>query len=304
MTKYIADLVSVIIPTYHRAEKLNRAVDSVLAQTYKKLECIVVNDNIPNDEYSKNVYELIKKYKDDPRFIFIEQEKHINGAEARNCGIRRAKGEFIAFLDDDDWWKPEKIERLIHFIRQQPLTCGGVSTLVEFHSNGEAVRWTKPYKDGKIYLQILRRDVDVVTSSVLLKHEALDDAGYFDNSLNRHQELQLLSYFTYKYEIKLLPEYLTCNDYDSKENYPNSEQLILIKRKFFKSVKPIMNTLSRAQKRSVYAVHNLEIASVEYREKKYKKALKKGLRVLFSPSFFMIFSYIRRRNQAFQKPVK
>ena len=299
---YIDGLVSVIIPTYQRSELLGRAIDSVLNQTYKEIECIVVNDNIPNDEYSQVLYKLLNKYEADKRFVFIEQEKHINGAEARNCGIRTAKGEYVAFLDDDDWWKPEKIEHQVSFIKEQSPSCGGVSTLVEFYSGGKPFRWSRPYTDGKICLQILRREVDVTTCSIMLKHSALDDAGYFDNSLKRHQEIQLLSFFTSKYELKLLPEHLTCVNCDDCVRNPSSEQIVVVKRDFFRSVKPLIDSFSKSEKKSVYTVHELEVALVEYREKKYMKAFKRGLKAISSPkSFVMMIKAVRKRKLEYKE---
>lgn len=300
---YTEGLVSVVIPTYQRAELLNRAIDSVLNQTYPNIECIVVNDNIPNDEYSKVLYGLLEKYKSDSRFVFLEQEKHINGAEARNCGIRNAKGEYIAFLDDDDWWKPEKIERQVAFIKKQSQLCGGVSTLVEFYTKGKPFRWSRPYKDGKICLQILRREVDVTTCSIMLKHVALDDAGYFDNSLRRHQEIQLLSYFTSKYELRLLPEHLTCVNCDDCVRIPTSEKFINIKRDFFKSVKPLLESLSKSEKKSVYTVHELEIAWIEFKEKNYIKAFLRGFKAILSPiAFLMMLKVVKNRRLEYTQP--
>lgn len=298
---YIDGLVSVIIPTYQRADLLLRAIDSVLNQTYKNIECIVVNDNIRNDDYSKILYQLIEKYKTEDRFVFLEQEKHINGAEARNCGIRNAKGEYIAFLDDDDWWKPEKIEHQVDFIRQQDSSCGGVSTLVEFYSNNKPFRWSRPYEDGRISLQILRREVDVTTCSIMLKHEALDETGYFDNSLKRHQEIQLLSYFTSKYELKLLPEHLTCVNCDDSVRNPTADQIIAIKNDFFKSVKPLIDSLNKTEKRSVYTVHELEVALVEFREKKYWRAIKRGIIAVSNPqAFSMMLKVVKKRKQEYK----
>lgn len=298
---YIDGLVSVIIPTYQRSELLSRAIDSVLNQTYENIECIVVNDNIPNDEYSVLLYKLLEKYKADKRFIFIEQENHINGAEARNCGIRHARGEYVAFLDDDDWWKQEKIERQIDFIRSQGAACGGVSTLVEFYTDNRPFRWSRPYKDGKICLQILRREVDVTTCSIMLKHTALDEAGYFDNSLRRHQEIQLLAYFTSKYELKLLPEHLTCVNVDDCVRNPSADRLIDIKKDFFKSVKPLMDSLSETERKSVYTVHELEVALVEFREKKYIRAFKRGLKAVSTPkAFFMTVKVVNNRKKEYK----
>lgn len=286
--KYTSDLVSVIIPTYHRCDSLKRAIDTVLGQTYENIECIVVNDNTPSDEYSLGLYKLIEEYRTDKRFVFIEQEKHINGAEARNCGIRNAKGEYIAFLDDDDWWKSDKIEKQVAFIKAQDMDCGGVSTLVEFYKGNEVFHKSQPYSDGKICVQILRREVDVTTCSVLLKHRCLDEAGYFDNSLRRHQEIQLLAYFTDKYEIKLLEEYLTCVTYDDPGNVPNSEQLQRIKEDFFRSVEPILSKLPKAERKRIQALHMFELAYVYYKEKKYGQCFRYAITVLSNPKTFSL----------------
>ena len=89
---YIEGLVSVIIPTYKRADKLKRAIDSVLRQTYSNFEILVVNDNEIGDEYTENLKNLISKITDS-RVYLIMQERHINGAAARNAGIRASKGE-------------------------------------------------------------------------------------------------------------------------------------------------------------------------------------------------------------------
>jgi len=281
--EYISNLVSVIIPTYHRCDLLKRAVESVLEQTYKEIECIVVNDNTPGDEYSVELYKLIEQFIGDKRFVFLEQEKHINGAEARNCGIRKAKGEYIAFLDDDDWWKPEKIRKQVDFLRTQGSTCGGVSTLVEFWNKDEVVRRSRPYRDGKICKEILRREIDVTTCSILLKHSCLDETGYFDNKLKRHQEIQLLTFFTDKYELKLLEEYLTCVSFDDQVNNPSSEKLKKIKEDFFESVQPVVCEFSRSEQKRIKALHMFELAYVCFKERRITECIRLTMPVLINP---------------------
>ena len=107
--KYVKDLISVVIPTYRRPEKLKRAIMSALGQTYNFVEVLVVNDNENDDEFTAEVKEIIAGIEDD-RLKLIFQERHINGAAARNAGIRAAIGEYIAFLDDDDYWDEDKLE--------------------------------------------------------------------------------------------------------------------------------------------------------------------------------------------------
>ena len=86
-------LVSCVIPSYKRADTLRRAIDSVLAQTHKELEVLVVDDNIAGDEYSNALRKIIEEYKDDGRVKLVTQPKHINGAEARNAGVRASHGD-------------------------------------------------------------------------------------------------------------------------------------------------------------------------------------------------------------------
>ena len=102
-------MISVITPTYNRAEYLNKAVDSVLAQTFSDWELIVVDDNKPGSEARQKTEEVMKKY-NDPRVHYVQNEKNMGGAASRNVGIFMAKGEYIAFLDDDDMYLPDRLE--------------------------------------------------------------------------------------------------------------------------------------------------------------------------------------------------
>ena len=95
--------IAVIIPTYNRSELLKAALDSVLSQKYKDLETIVVDDGSEDD-----TSELVGQY---PQCRYIKLEHSGLPAVARNAGIRRTKADFVAFLDSDDEWLPQKLER-------------------------------------------------------------------------------------------------------------------------------------------------------------------------------------------------
>lgn len=102
-------MISVITPTYNRAEYLGKAIGSVLGQTYQDLELIIVDDNKPDSEARKATEAVISKYTD-PRIRYIQNPKNMGGAATRNVGIFEAKGEYIAFLDDDDMYLPDRLE--------------------------------------------------------------------------------------------------------------------------------------------------------------------------------------------------
>lgn len=261
--KYIEGLVSVIMPTYKRSEKLLRAIDSVLNQTYKNLELLLVNDNEPFDEYTDELKKRVSKYFDDERFQLIIQEKHINGAVARNLGIRQAKGQYIAFLDDDDWWEQNKLEEQVKMLKSLDDSWGAVSCkFTLYDQNGNVIGKTKKYRDGYIYKDILNLISDVATGTLLLRHDYFDTTRYFDENLLRHQDLQLLVDFTSKYKLKEVDQYLHCVDVSDTQNRPDAHKLIQYKKAFFKSIKPIMDSLSNQERKCIYAMHRYELGYV------------------------------------------
>lgn len=291
-------LVSCIIPTYRRSDTLGRAIQSVVDQTYKNIEVLVVDDNMKGDEYSARVIETVGKFSDQ-RVHYVTQVQHINGAEARNAGIRASKGEYIAFLDDDDWWDKEKIEKQVEFIKQCPPTCGVVSTLLRYYANGKLIKQTLPYKGGYIYKEILRREYSVMTSSVLIKKNALDEAGYFDVALKRAQDLQLLANLTYKFELYQLPEYLVNINVDDSGNRGDSRRTIEIKKAFFRSVGPILESLTPREKKQIYSLHQFERFPAELREGRYLSAIVDCLQICRDPLivYYAFKKVIRKKKE-------
>ena len=111
-------LVSIIIPTYKRSNMLSRTIESVLNQTYQNIEIIVVDDNDKNTTYRKDTEIVMRKYKDNYKVKYIKHDKNMNGAVARNTGIRVSKGEYIGFLDDDDIFYKEKIQKQVEYLEK------------------------------------------------------------------------------------------------------------------------------------------------------------------------------------------
>lgn len=282
--KYIDGLVSVVMPTYKRSEKLLRAIDSVLNQTYGNLELLLVNDNEPSDEYSVELKKRVAKYFGDERFHLILQEKHINGAVARNVAIRQAKGQYIAFLDDDDWWELNKLEEQVKVLSNLDDSWGAVSCKFTLYNQaGKIIGKTRKYRDGYIYKDILNLMSDVATGTLLLRHDYFDTTRYFDENLLRHQDLQLLVDFTSKYKLKEVDQYLHCVDVSDTQNRPNPEKLKIYKEAFFNSVKPTLNLLSEKEQKCVYAMHRFELGYICYRYGDYRSAVKNLMLVLTSP---------------------
>lgn len=111
-------MVTVIIPTYKRAKYIERAIQSVLNQTYQDFEIIVVDDNDANTEDRKHMEQIMKKYEENRKIQYIKHEKNKNGAAARNTGITLAKGKYISFLDDDDYYMATRLEKLVQVLEK------------------------------------------------------------------------------------------------------------------------------------------------------------------------------------------
>lgn len=262
----IKGMVSCIIPTYKRSETLIRAINSVLLQTYKNIEVLVIDDNNPNDESSLIVQKRLSEIKD-KRVMYIQQEKHINGAVARNVGIRSSQGEYIAFLDDDDEWLPEKIEKQLAVLSNDE-KLGGVTALYTHFVNDNPYRRCYPYSSDNLHKKVLDRSVSVFTSTVLLRKQMLNETTLFNESLKRHQDLQLLLDFLYLFPMEVVPEYLVKMNSDLGENRPSTNNFIAIKSSFFKVAQRHFDLYDKKTQQKVYAAHYFEIIFSAIKERK------------------------------------
>lgn len=289
---YIEGKVSVVIPTYKRSDTLARAIISVKNQTYPNIEILVVDDNEPGDEYSREVAALVSSLGFDNLFL-VTQDRHINGAAARNAGIRRADGEFISFLDDDDLWLPDKIDRQVSFIRTLDNSFGGVSTRKIFYLNGnpDHISETWKYTKNQNY-RVLSKQLNIQTCTLLLRRTALDEMGYFDENLRRHQEVQLMSFFTQKYKVEFMDDLTTVIDCSDVSNRPSAQKLMEFKQNYFNSVKPVVARYGK-HKQKLIVKHNMtEVAYAVYRDKSKGKGLMQLLGCLIYPS--VTASFLKR----------
>ena len=287
--RYVEGLVSVVIPTYKRFDTLSRAIRSVNYQTYDKIEILVVDDNEPGDSYSCGVRKMISDLAI-PNLKLVTQEKHINGAAARDAGILEATGEYIAFLDDDDLWLPEKIQREVEFIKKLPTEVGAVSNRKIFYNNGKISHISEHWlADKHQNFKVISKQLNIQTCTLLIKRQCLDETGYFDPKLRRHQEVQLMGFFTQKYRVEFLNEILTVIDSTDIMNRPDSNKLVEFKKDYFNSIKPILDTYSTHRRNLIYAHNMTEVAYSLYRDGKKIKGLSMLLTCLVYPSVLVAF---------------
>jgi len=169
--------VSVIIPTYKRANLVSQAIESVLAQTYTDYEIIVINDGSPD-----NTKEVLDEFED--KITTIHQENQ-GVASARNAGIRAAQGRYIAFLDDDDLWLPNKLEKQIPYLESDPNIALVYSDMFCFDEQGVFPdTWAKTNPTPPVVQPwiLFVRDF-IPTPSVVVRRECLNEVGWFDGTV-------------------------------------------------------------------------------------------------------------------------
>ena len=179
-------LVSAIITTHNRLSLLKRAVESALSQTYKNIEVIVVDD-ASTDGTPEYCNELPLRY------IYIPKEESRGGNHARNLGILAAKGEYVAFLDDDDYWLPRKIEKQVDLIERKDcelVHCGRRLELIKDGKTTYRDTLPNPLEYGDMRKKILLT-ICTTTTNILAKRQALIDVGLFDENLLFWQEYEL-----------------------------------------------------------------------------------------------------------------
>lgn len=174
-------LVTAIVTTYNRPELCKRAVKSVLAQTYEPLETIIVEDGTDS-----GIKEWLNV--ESPNIKYIRHEENRGLAAARNTGLEHAKGQFVAYLDDDDAWKPERIERqIVEFTSMSPeqrtkvgvVYCGTEKRTQE----GEIIGINHPKNSGNLREAIQETGASTLSSTFLFTRDALLDVGGFDENL-------------------------------------------------------------------------------------------------------------------------
>lgn len=201
MTTTEAPLISVCIATHNRALLLPRAIRSVLGQTYRNLECIVVDD-----ASTDNTSEIVKSFARDERLIYIRHEENRHVSATRNTGIDHANGKFVAFLDDDDIWLPSKLETQVHLILRLPEKVGLVYCWMDRYDNKEnLLREHHPMYRGYVFPHVLDQQRLGGCPTLLVRRTVVQGVR-FDESLRRGDDADFIRRVCRQYEVDFVPE--------------------------------------------------------------------------------------------------
>jgi glycosyltransferase involved in cell wall biosynthesis len=194
--------VSVVIPTYNRARYLKRAIQSILDQTFQDFEIIVVDDGSTDE-----TPETVKAFQD-ARIGYFRHDTNRQEARARNTGVRNSVGEYIAFLDDDDTWLPQKLAMQVNLLDKSPSKVGAVycSALQVDGETGRVLFQWNAKKRGNIFRDLSEQNWIGIPSNIILRRQCFDTLGLFDEQIEFGLDYDMWVRVAKAYEFDFLSE--------------------------------------------------------------------------------------------------
>lgn len=251
--------ISVIIPTYNRANTVGRAIQSVLSQTYQDFEIIVIDDGSTD-----NTEEVIRSFHDS-RIRYIRHKKNRGGSAARNTGIHAARGEYIAFLDSDDEWLPQKLEKQINVMKKSPETWVGVCTGFWLIEEEREKREHIPTVVDDLFHRLLADCFLRAGSTLLVLRSILNKIGGFDENLPRHQDWDLLLRLSKQWKVAIIRECLV-KVYVSGR--PPADKVLEAKKRLLAKYATDLQKLGPFKRRKIIGKHWLQLSYEYFLEKK------------------------------------
>lgn len=293
------ELISVIVPTHNRDNLLKKALDSIKNQTYKNFEVLVVDD-IGNESTKEIVSSL-----NDERFYYVHNKKYQGATYSRNLGIEKSKGNYLAFLDDDDEWYEKKLElQLEKFYSDKEIGIVYGKLKIKIPSLNISYI-TAPLKKGEIYKDLIIENyvggtiIPMINLNVVSK-----EVCYFDTNFPAREEYDLWIRLSRKHNFDFVDDVLAVayNNFDEKrissdiKNY--EEGISLLNSKYQKEINELL-TESEELNRKVLQLRFLSAQAIKVNNtkiarEKYLEILK--LKFSLKNLFFYLMSFLSAKN--------
>jgi glycosyltransferase involved in cell wall biosynthesis len=278
-------LVSIIIPNYNYADYVGEAIDSALNQTYENLEVIVVDDGSKDDSP-----DILKNYGNKINAIF---QKNAGVSAARNNGVKHSTGEYIAFLDADDAWLPEKIQKQVELFEKDK-SLGLVHVGVEdIDADGNVIDTILDGLSGSVSHEFLLFEQAVVLgggSGMMIPRKVFDETGGFDTELMTSADWDICYRICRRFEIGFVPKVLLkyrIHGSNMHGNIPRMErEMLYAYEKAFKDKAEDIQNL----KRKAYGNLHQILAGSYFRAGQYSNFARHTLKSIYlKPSNFLYF---------------
>ena len=261
MARSATPLVSVIIATHNRAHVISQAIESVLSQTFEDYEIIVVDDGSSDGTAGL----LRERYAE--KVVYISKETNAGLSAARNTGIQAARGRYVAILDDDDLWLPEKLEMQIGLMEEKPSLGLVYCNSFTVNEHDEVLGEIKGTQKGAIFDEVLSSNCLGPPSGILLQKKVFAETGYFDENLTALEDWDLWIRVSQCYEIDFVDQplvrYRVHSDNMSRDIVNMQRSTFAVLDKYWP---PICSDKAHEEKRSrVYSNHYVNFAWKQYR---------------------------------------
>jgi len=279
--------VSIIVPTYGGGDMLRRTIDSLLAQTYSNIEIVVVDDNGVGTPNQLNTEAVLKPYAQNSTVKYICHDVNKNGAAARNTGVKASSGAYICFLDDDDIYHPTKVERQVEMMETLDETYGMVYCSNEVYRGDKKVSEAHVYKSGYVFGDILKCSIQISTPSMLVRREAYDSIGGFDESFRRHQDLEFLVRLTNRYKAQAM-DFIGFRIYITNRNSARSfEQMYQWREHYLNKMMPYIQQLPKKEQKNILIYQRLSAAFQLVKDKRFKEYILQCAKIKPGYRFFV-----------------
>jgi glycosyltransferase involved in cell wall biosynthesis len=288
--------ISVIVPAYNRADLLPRTICSAVEQTVRPYEIIIVDDESPDNTPSV-CQSLIEEYNDQVNIIYIRHEKNKGEGGARNTGILAAKGNYIAFLDSDDEWLPDRLEKQINYINQTGVAGVFCESFLVENNDYQSATHIRIMNDRIVSEHLLTQGCGYgVGTNLLIARDAMGD-DIFDESMRLFIDLDWLYRISERENIDILHTPLT---YYHKAPMRSGDYIKKHVDIFLQKYEPLLKSWSFFNRLKVYACMNWYVAHAYLANGNYLAASRYFFKGIFqSPirhpgNYFNALSYLAK----------
>lgn len=298
----ITPLISAVIPTHSGSQIICRAVDSVLSQTYPNIEVVVVDDNGKGTAEQKATENAMKKYASDNRVKYFAHDVSLHGSAARNTGVKHSSGEFIALLDDDDYFLPNNIEEhyRAHINHDKSY---GVSFCGMHIIRGKLEEDIIAKQEGNVLVDFLMGRMRVGSSLIMIRRSVFEEFNGFDESFKRHQDWEFLTRIFTKYKLASTHNIGVVKINLDRNNATNPKKYEDNRIYFLNKMKGIIESLPDKNSMEIYDMHYGSIAKEYFRAHQFASMIKWCLKTSQPLSCFLnilrsAFVYFNKRIRA------
>ena len=267
-------LVSIIIPSYNGSNKVADAVNSVLTQTYSNVEVIVVDDNGIGTPEQKKTAESVAQFEENSNFHYVTHECNKHGSAARNTGAKAAKGAYLGFLDDDDVYYPNYVQ--LHMDVHKTLEEEYALTYCSSHQyrNDVLVKENIKSASGSLLYEVLMHKVVVGSTSLMIRKDAFDALGGFDESFRRHQDWEFTARVAANYKVRAIEKIGFRRNLEYRNSPKNYETAKNYRVHYIEKMMPYIKTLPKKQQKDVIASNYVDVIMQLLRKRQFGKFIK------------------------------